>query len=261
MVWHDAFRETVDEPVECSGKRNINKEKTEAMINAFRVAAEGFLGKSVLDENVAYHKVSIGIDSGQTAKTTGTNGSLNKKSKNNKRKANKSNGPYLDVTIIVHSTDETTSDDCENTHFGDKENPALEAEDAELILVRMVNKVPLLDSTEALACGLVQGLVTKKNIWSSFGLDVSLKPYSPASLLSSCSPTYIVRDTDQVASFLGKGKHDLLATGSDGVTADSRELLPARVRLGKILVVIGIHADPGMLPLPTLSKVRNFLLS
>ena len=48
-----------------------------------------------------------------------------------------------------------------------------EAPSAKCMLVRMVNGVPLLDSAEASACGLVQGMVQQQSTWNSFGLHIS----------------------------------------------------------------------------------------
>ena len=152
---------------------------------------------------------------------------------------------------------------------------------ASMVLVRMVNKIPLLDSAEAVACGLVQGLSSKKRLWNSFGLDVGLKsdPSNVGKL-----PIFEVRDSDQVAPFFKSGAHKLLEQddddesdleeNSDTDTDDSvdstaslgvkrkrgkrrhhNNLLPASVRLGNILVITQIHAEPTTLPLPTLSKV------
>ena len=77
---------------------------------------------------------------------------------------------------------------------------------ATITLVRMVNKIPLLDSSEVVACGLVQGLASKRNMWNSFGLDVSLD-YDPAQ--ATKLPTFQVRDSEQVKPFFRKGAHAL----------------------------------------------------
>jgi hypothetical protein len=138
----------------------------------------------------------------------------------------------------------------------------------------------LLDSAEAVACGLVQGLSSKKRMWSSFGLNVNLtvEPSNANKLLM-----FAVTDSEQVAPFFKSGAHNLLEQEDEsdadsekdvddddsvGVPADTgtkrkrrpyrhRNLLPASVRLGNILVIAQIHAEPTTLPLPTLSKVRT----
>jgi hypothetical protein len=191
--------------------------------------------------------------------------------------------PKLEVDLIVQGED------------GEGESADLEADDddnddddtemiggggsgsAGMLLVRMVNRIPLLDGAEAVACGLVQGLAAKKRVWNSFGLDVTLH-YDSNNITKL--PTFQVRDSDQVAPFFQTGAHVLYEEDEeeldeqneedDSVTEDGKErgdaskrkrnrmrrvLLPAKVRLGKIVVILQIHAEPTALPLPTLSKV------
>jgi hypothetical protein len=97
---------------------------------------------------------------------------------------------------------------------------------ARLMLIRMVNRVPLLDGAEASACGLVRGIMGKRSTWNSFGLDVSMssaadlndffggkraKPRETAPLnTDGCFiPTYEVSDSVQVAPFFQSSTHSL----------------------------------------------------
>ncbi|KAI2500016.1 Histidine ATPase [Fragilaria crotonensis] len=150
---------------------------------------------------------------------------------------------------------------------------------ARMTLVRMVNRIPLLDGAEASACGLVQCVATKQSMWSSFGLSASHGTDQTASDLRLFVPTYAIRDSDSVASFFqNRSPHQLfelqdIEDGDDDQSeaengeddelahrpknrAQTSHLLPAHLRLGNILVVIQIHAHPSSLPLPTLSKSR-----
>ena len=180
--------------------------------------------------------------------------------------------------MVVHGPD-----DDEDPVLQDDEDSVLEANlqesrSASMVLVRMVNRIPLLDSAEAAACGLVQAVTGKKRMWNSFGLDVSYQSSNNVAKLL----TFEVKDSDQVTPFFQKGTHALLEDGTDSLDghdedaeADDesleygegagakrrrrpklRNLLPASARLGNILVIVQIHAQPSNLPLPTLSKGR-----
>lgn len=188
------------------------------------------------------------------------------------------NQPKLEVSIVVHGPeDDDTGDGTSNGH-GDLN---YERGGATMVLVRMVNKVPLLDSSEAAACGLVKSIAAKKRMWNAFGLHVVRQENdsNPAKLL-----TFEVRDSDQVAPFFHRGNHARLAKGEiaetsrvivesltdgedRGFTRETictkrhrcetpSQLLPASIRLGNILLILQIHARPSNLPLPSLSKGR-----
>ena len=245
-------------------------------------ATEQFLGHPVEFRNVAHAIVPIRASSSKS-----------------RGKA----GPQLEVDIIVHGPrddddddeEEEEVEDLQNNLFDDgmSQNGDLEPIDgkplpmkhyddknkaASMVLIRMVNKIPLLDSAEAVACGLVQGLSSKKRMWNSFGLNVNLKvePSNVNKLL-----LFEVTDSEQVAPFFKSGAHNLLEQDEENdaelendaddndsfnIPADDvtkrkrnklrhRNLLPASVRIGNILVIAQIHAEPTSLPLPTLSKV------
>lgn len=100
------------------------------------------------------------------------------------------------------------------------------------------------------------------------------------------APTFLARDSDQVAPFFQTHSHSRFHTDDtqdeeidnaaedehcedDGSWEASFEgqkrtkkkrkhlLLPANLRIGNMLVIAQIHAKPACLPLPTLSKVRR----
>ena len=178
--------------------------------------------------------------------------------------------PTLEVDMIVY---EKRSDNDEGT------DNASDMPSARMTLVRMVNRIPLLDGAEASACGLVQCVATKQSMWSSFGLSARHGTDLTAADLRLFAPTYAIRDSDNVASFFqNRSPHQLfvlqdIEDGDDDQTetengqedemepkpkkkAQPSHLLPAHLRLGNILVIIQIHAHPSSLPLPTLSKSR-----
>ena len=242
-------------------------------------ATKNFLGQSVDLANVAHADVPIRIEKDILEKR-------NSKCKDALR------GPRLTVDVIVHDAknqnDEFVFNESACEIFGETGNLLTGSEvglndtctdisrPASLVLIRMVNKIPLLDSAEAVACGLVQCLASKKRMWNSFGLDVHLNIDSEN---ASSVPTYDVRDSEQVMPFFKQGAHNLLEDNDDDDTEhveesndeldsehcfigrkrsklpNRRSLLPASVRLGSILVVVQIYAEPSTLPLPTLSKV------
>ena len=157
----------------------------------------------------------------------------------------------------------------------DQKPESLEQECPNINMVRVVNGVPILDSTEAHACGLVHGLVKCKAVWSSFGLQVSKSSLYETS--SDCSLSFDLRDTAQVLPFIkwdnhqhrqlddedeeeeeeaDEGEHGLMGRRKRGRQQSTPNLLPAHVRFGRVLIVVRIIATPSALPLPTLSKGR-----
>jgi hypothetical protein len=109
----------------------------------------------------------------------------------------------------------------------------------------------------------------------------------------ACIPKYNLKDSAQVAPFFRSNTHALYESDSDdNGESDSDEeegsddsykfpgneeqanprnkrkrkkkltkLLPAGIRIGNVLVIAHIQANPSSLPLPTLSKVRTTLLT
>ena len=173
--------------------------------------------------------------------------------------------PKLEVDVVI-----TPHRDQDLEREEDTSEPPV----ARLELVRLVNNVPLLDGAEASACGIVQG-ITNKVVWGCSGLQVTKSCHSDVQ--SSWTPRFDVRDSDQVAPFFQSHTHrqweagqDLDSIEEDPIDGGERRqrkrksrmmtqssLLPAKVRLGHILVIVHIRAAPSSLPLPTLSKVRK----
>ena len=164
--------------------------------------------------------------------------------------------PKLDVNIIVRSLDEIPDESSIEHNDNDESGSIIE-------LVRMVNNIPLLDSAEASACGLVSGLTNNKDLWGAFGLQVQCK--IPSQTTNSWTPTYELQDSDQVAPFFRIHNHKLWeqpgTTQKRQTDRTQNQLMPAKVRLSKILIVINIQAAPISLPLPTLSKVSALFRS
>jgi Histidine kinase-, DNA gyrase B-, and HSP90-like ATPase len=163
--------------------------------------------------------------------------------------------PKIKVDIIVSPNEETTEfKDCDGTV-------------ACMELVRMVNSVPLLDGVESIACGLVRA--AKNSVfWSSFGLTVFGGTESDEDTWIN---RFMVRDCDQVAPFFRTSTHDLWHGNKDNeVKQDDanalegkkrkhkavKAMLPAKVRLGRILVVVDVQAEPNVIPMPSLTKGR-----
>ncbi len=143
--------------------------------------------------------------------------------------------------------------------------PLLEDEQAaRLQLVRIVNDVPIIENAEAHSCGLVHG-IANKSVWGSFGLDIE-RTATATQDTSPSVPSFRLRDSNLVAPFINKNaNHKLLEQDNDetqnrkrrrrGASA-SNDLSLANLRIGVILVVVHVRANPSALPLPTLSKVR-----
>ena len=180
--------------------------------------------------------------------------------------------PILEMSMIVFGQEITDNDDdsledtcCDKT--------------AKLHIVRMVNGIPVLDSSEALACGVITKISSNQTIWNSFGLDIRQRDQQTA----GC-PTFDISDSGQVAPFLRTSTHslynsqsqdDLFSTSDQDENDDfdledmhssarrkrkneqqARCILPAAERLGDVMIVVQIRAKPSALPLPTLSKGR-----
>lgn len=278
----------------------VNDDERHAVCNATQI----FLGRPVDQRNVAHSVVPIRSEHMPTPKPKA--GDRNQKQV----------GPRLKVSIIVTGPNEDSdvgfeelASDTEGFHSEEDELPPEEnlksikkshlgSSSATMTLIRMVNNIPLLDSSEALACGLVQGVASKKSVWSSFGLEVNIMPSNSMveNQTDNKTPAFDVRDSEQVAPFFKRGSHALLESGynqfyrdeeesfisdserlehedddvSNGIEKRGRNLrkeaekknqhrrmLPASLRLGNILIIAQIHAEPTSLPLPSLSKVRR----
>ena len=196
-------------------------------------------------------------------------------------------GPVLEMSLIVFGpalgdAENHSDDGSENGSYprgSDDNHRCNKMNSSELQVVRMVNGIPLLDSSEALACGVINKVSSNSDTWNTFGLSVSRKSENvqgpvPSNELNT--PTFVVNDSAQVAPFLMSTTHSLFRDQSrdwDQSCSDDDEfdtenrrgkrkkarqakcLLPAALRLGDILMVVQIRAKPSALPLPTLSKV------
>lgn len=206
------------------------------------------------------------------------------------------NTSFLDVGIFVFGPepDDVSSDggsvhgdypqSCHHDSNQHDSNQHKTDRSATLQLVRMVNGIPLLDSPEALACGIVQKVINNGANWNSFGLEVSSKKRNESVTKrlggNNGTPMFNVEDSAQVAPFFRESAHGLFhskhiqddndddlsieddsfdpgnctrkrkKTGSSLTT-----LCPAALRLGEMLMIVNIRAKPSALPLPTLSKV------
>eukprot|EP00977_Amphora_coffeiformis_P001973 scaffold374_cov160-Amphora_coffeaeformis.AAC.10 len=235
--------------------RRVGKQDKGPSTDRLLCAAQRFLERHVLPTNLAHSRVPIRLP--------GTNAA---------------DLPSLEVTLIVHSSSEEDG----NGNPSEQEDAASVSNSAEasMVLIRMVNQIPLLDSAEGVACGLVQGVVAKESLWQSVGLDVSLRA---ASASMARSPVYSVKDSSQVMPYLKSQRGGLFDDNAD--EEDSSEesddesigeailegkkrprrgsqkrphkvFLPADARLGNILLIVQINAEPSQLPLPTLCKGR-----
>ena len=204
---------------------------------------------------------------------------------------------FLEVTLIVLSPyDDDDDDDGQNSplanHRDDTTSTIAAGADAidpsgRLRLIRVVNDIPMLDTQEALGCGLINKVASARQVWFSFGLDVRLGRSSNSLGKDDTTPTLEVQDSHQILPFLARGSHeafhepaqldddeDSSSSSMSGVGSDvddedhsdrrrrrnrgdkaSNVVLPARVRFANTLMVVHVHGKPSTLPLPTLSKV------
>lgn len=168
------------------------------------------------------------------------------------------NGSVLEISLIVFGPDR----DDEINDIDDRNE--IDTKSSKLHVVRMVNGIPLLDSSEAFACGILRKVSSSVATWNSFGLDVLQ--------ISEKSLEFEVSDSSQVAPFLKPTAHSLFEghyQDSDNDEFDKRCrgkrkkvcqvkcILPAALRLGYVLMIVQIRAKPSALPLPTLSKVSS----
>ncbi len=212
---------------------------------------------------------------------TSTSTSGNGKSSSSCATDGGSGGPTLEIDIIVskHDADDgymsasgAEEDDNDNEYFHENDenlppsthlkamamDPTndvatrtsnVDQSKAKIVLVRMVNRIPLLDGVEASACGIVRGLL-QKQLWNSFGLDIShdMEDTSTCSLTTEKHtskkkashnyhrggvvpnnnattrlyvPTFSLGDSAHVAPFFTHNRtHNLFDDGNDKVSSD-----------------------------------------
>ena len=205
-----------------------------------------------------------------------------------KSKVEKETRPTLEVDMIVcNNSDPSMKDDVDELSGDQSEGGSYsDPGSAKMLVIRMVNHIPLLDGGEAMACGIVKGVAEKRTLWNSFGLEIS--PLSQCSLGKSQNPgpnmssllhipTFSIRDNAQLSHYFTARNHvhsqfeDFSCDDESSCDSDDERyrgkrkkkqsplLLPAEIRLGKILLIVQLHAKPVHLPMPTLSKVKRFL--
>jgi hypothetical protein len=197
-----------------------------------------------------------------------------KKTPTGKGKAGNS-GCQMEVNMVVcphsdHDEKGNSSDDSAATTSIDVLSGDETA--ATLQLVRIVNGVPIMESAEAHSCGLVHG-IANKGVWGSFGLDIERSTTMAPDTSSSSTPSFLLRDSSLIAPFINKNlnhkqlkvddydtihnhNHEEAKTKRKREALPQKDLLPANLRIGTILIVVQIRAAPSSLPLPSLSKVR-----
>lgn len=278
------------------------KTESEIIINERRAiwqASQVFLGRPVELMNVSHSITPIETNVSNRRKKRKTESSL---------VDSNTSKPMIRVSLVVCGPPEESAfeyDELElqkydlehENYFATKRASVPESQtnavsSASMSLIRMVNNIPILDSCEALACGLVQGVLSKKNLWNSFGLELNVMPVDNSEMTETLrTPTFDIIDSEQVAPFFKQGVHKMLETDFKTIddklssqnekyhksqaieSIDSRmfssghvpepsmlkyqrKLLPASLRLGNVLLIVQINSRPTTLPLPTLSKVR-----
>ena len=294
-----------DSSCSISGKPKVQKPLQSAQDIArtrLHRAAQKYLGRDIDVKNVTHATVPIQQPVKPPSSTTGT--------KNNGPMPPIEERPQLEIGLIVHTHRlDDSEDSSEGNHSGseDGEMGTASSSSAVMSLVRLVNSVPLLDSAQAVACGLVQGLMEMQKVWNTFGLTITPDP-SRRHYESTRLPTFQVKDSDQVAPFfqqhhthrLHRQRKELDVTwvseedddgslshasrseaspergvhrGAERLRSRHRRtrrrrrgprrepdastlLRPAHSRLGHLLVVCHLRANPTGLPLPTLCKGR-----
>lgn len=253
-------RRAINDSSESVGSTDIAEDPGKPLV--IHDAAQKYFGRQVELQNVAHDRVPIRIDATHPSQDT----------------------PHMEISIIVLPSVDESVDVDEAAELGTDDQSTSEsapnqlaAQHGTIKLVRMVNNVPLLDTPEALGCGIVNKLGSIRHVWHSFGLEVD---YTRLTNNRSNVPTFNVRDSEQVLPFLAKGAHELFqaagasdeesqSSSSSGSDLDEnvparrrhrrgsrhRTISPAKVRFANTLIIVHIHGTPSTLPLPTLSKV------
>lgn len=294
VLWLDNLDDDnndVFERLKENGPCQLNKQKLNSQQNApssnkeqdyecrrkfLQSAVSSYLQQSIPLENIVSSCQKICIDGAAT------------------RYANKV-CPCLEVDMIVCDDDDDSNLESVNSDEDDRSNHSLDTDpkDAKIFLIRMVNQIPLLDGAEASACGIVQGISRNRSMWNSFGLEVTPLNRSTSSCSQSTHattsntfmndkysssyylfmPTFSLRDSANVAPyFLQNRTHGLFEDDESSCSSDDDNysetrrkrkkkktnipLLPAGLRLNRVLIIVQLEANPQELPLPTLSKGR-----
>jgi len=267
-------------------------------------AVESYLQKTVDLSNVAHSKQHIRRPE-MTMMISNPSSSSNPSQGSSINLPLPAEGPTLEIFMVVTNHDEEETIDAEIDPAEENENVndnittnesisscKLDQSKARIMLIRMVNRIPMLDGVEASACGIVRGLL-QKELWNSFGLEIyptvdgggtmtkgKGKDNSKGHRNSSkrlYAPNYSLGDSAHVAPFFSRSNthtlfdgydtDDSLSVQSDAVEFRSenskrkrktniRHLKPAGLRLGNILIIVQLNAKSSQLQLPTLSKGR-----
>jgi len=278
---------------------------------SLRKAVRAYLSQPVDIRNVAHslqpiRRVSATAEYNNRGNELTLGGNIHKKRKTPPSTSNSDSTsiPLLEVDMIVF--DDVQEDDFNDHHENESDRSCeslLSKDMAKLVLIRLVNRVPILDGAEAYACGIVRGIACKQKVWNSFGLDIDTM--NSATAISNNSdateeafsqeykqkffiPEFTLKDSSQVAPYfrqqntktnnhhLYEGDRDESSCSSDDSRSSDflcssngkkrtskkrkvkvNKLLPAGARLGNILLIVHIYANPSALPMPTLSKVCN----
>ena len=186
---------------------------------------------------------------------------------NHNGQSQKGSGPSIEVQMIIYQNSEDTIHNESDFEVETEQTTNSSPWKGKMTLIRMVNDVPLLDSADARACGLVQGLNSMKNTWAAFGLDVSISAIetqednnntNPSTILHL--PTFDIKDIEELDTYFRRSNHDMyeedISENIDTIGfSQTLKRLPAGVRIGNILLIVQLRATPSQLALPTLSKV------
>ena len=148
-------------------------------------------------ENVAYSTQPIRRNSGKSSESP-------------------KNGPVLEIGLIVfgpqqpeYNDDSDNEDDIRNQNDTNQLGNNSDSAAAKLQVVRMVNGIPLLDCSEALACGVVNKISSNTSNWNSFGLNLQNSEQSDLDPIEQNTITFDLKDSAQVAPFLKSTTHSL----------------------------------------------------
>ena len=288
-------------------KRQISTANNRKIRESLRKAVRAYLCQPVDIRNVAHslqpiRRVSATAEYNNRGNEFTLGGNIHRKRKTPPSRSNSDSNsiPLLEVDMIIFDDEQEDDFKFHHENESDRSYESLLSKDtARLVLIRLVNRVPILDGAEAYACGIVRGIASKQKVWNSFGLDIDTmnsatsvsnnnesteEAFSQEYKTKFFVPEYTLKDSSQVAPYfrqqntktnnhhLYEGNRDESSCSSDDsrssdVSCSSNDikrtskkrkenkLLPAGARLGNILIIVHIYANPSALPMPTLSKV------
>ena len=265
--WNDGFGEEGTEEEENTELQKVSKSRQERV----RLDEEKKRKVALMQKAASIYKGRVDLRDVNVAYSTQR---IRRKNEGGKSSSpNATNSPLLEMSMAVFGPPHVVDDDDNSVR---SRNDSCYNKTAKLQVVRMVNGIPVLDSSEALACGVITKISSSTAIWNSFGLEVSQRSQD-----TTGSPSFDISDSAQVVPFLRTSTHSLYNSGEaqddEPATDDNDDdfdlediyntrkrkkepqtncILPAAHRLGDVLIVVHIRAKPSALPLPTLSKGR-----